>query len=100
MSVFQKVLKKMTEEYERLDDFITRFDNYTSSDPQQGRAVITTPVVIIGTQNHGTFELDHADIIEHMHQRRDKLKKELENMTVLGENISKLRPGSIDGLPS
>lgn len=91
MSAMQKAWQQMLDEYQRLDEFLKRFDTYTSSDPQQGRAVITTPVVIIGTQNHGHFELDHQDIIEHLHQRREKLKKELMNLTVLGEDVSKLR---------
>jgi hypothetical protein len=96
MKALQKALSQMTEEFHRLDDFIKRFDNYTSSDPQQGRAVLETQVVIIGTQNHGVFKMDHADIIEHLHIRKDKLEKELRNLTVLGEDIRQLRTQSKD----
>lgn len=91
MSTMLKIAKQMQDEYERLSDFLKRFDGYNSSDPQQSRAVLTTPVLIVGTQNHGHFELDHADIIDHLRAMKTKLEAELKDLTLLGENVKGLR---------
>lgn len=87
-SLMQEVVRKLQDDYARLDAFLTKQQNQHHSEPHHTRAVLKTPCVAIVTENHGVFVIDTQDIYRLMESKRDTLGRELAQFTALGDKIA------------
>jgi energy-coupling factor transporter ATP-binding protein EcfA2 len=92
MNVMQKVMLQLGDEYQRLDEFLSKLDTQHASETAKTKAALKTDCLVVLTENHGHFVMDYHDIIRLLRVTHENLQRELKDRTVLGEDISKLRP--------